>query len=109
MLVFGVRVLEVFKVSDAPLDTFVGLLTCVGEALSLGKLMGPGRSCSVEGLEGVGGSLLPWPRRPPSIGWLCWTLAWWAADCCIGIPTTAPAVKPSTLLVATSVDTQTYR
>lgn len=69
------------------------LLTCVGEALSFGKFIFPGLSCKVEGLQGVGGSLLPWPLLPPSIGWLCWTLLWWAALCCIGIPTTAPAVN----------------
>lgn len=69
------------------------ILTCVGDALSFGKLMFPGLSCNVDGLHGVGGSLLPCPLRLPNIGWLCWTLLWWAALCCIGIPTTAPAVN----------------
>lgn len=37
-------------------------LTCVGLAFSLGKLILAGFNCKVDGLHGVGGSLLPWPR-----------------------------------------------
>ena len=68
-----------------------GTLTCVGEAFNLGKLIAAGRSCKVDGLHGVGGSLRPCPLRPPKTGWLCWTLPIAAADCCIGNPATAQA------------------
>lgn len=43
-------------------------LTCVGLAFNFGKLIFDGFNCNVDGLHGVGGSLLPCPRRCTNTG-----------------------------------------
>lgn len=44
------------------------VLTCVGLAFSLGKLILVGFNCNVDGLHGVGGRRLPCPLRATKTG-----------------------------------------